>query len=156
MLKSPKRDIPKTLHKIFYIVHDRLTFTLHGSCSPAPALHGWSSLCKAAKSKEIYASPTDAFCPKGLASHRYTFWHPAGICITFCRQQCLLHHFVWRLNEAFMLCWSCTSVVCCEVYCAIWEGDVLSTTIARENGDHVILNEVRGDWSDSTLRSSST
>ena len=33
---------------------------------------------------------------------------------------------------------------CNSVYCAIWEGDVLSTTIAQENGDHVTPNEVRG------------
>ena len=114
MLRSPKRDIPKTLHKIFCIVHDQLRFTIHGSSSPAPALHGWSSLCKAAKSKEIYASTTDASRPKGLALHQYTFWHPAGISITSCLQQCSLYHLVFRLNEAFTLCQSCISVECCE------------------------------------------
>ena len=86
MLRSPKRDIPKTLHKILQDSHDQLRFTFRGSSSPAPALHGWSSLCKAAKSKEIYAPPTDASRPKELTSHRYTFCIPIDISITSCLQ----------------------------------------------------------------------
>ena len=112
-------------------------------------------MTKVAKSKEIYASPTDASRPKEPASHQHTFWHSASIGITFCPQQSLLYHLTCRLNAAFIAYCSCVSAGCHKTYDAIWEGDVWSTTIAQENGDHVTPSEARGDWSDSTLRKSS-
>ncbi len=79
MLGSPKRDFSKTLHLVFTTGHDRFTFTIHGSCSPAPALHGWSSLCKEAKPKKIYALTTDACRPKEPTLHR-----SAGLALRCC------------------------------------------------------------------------
>ncbi len=57
--------------------------TFRGSCSPAPTIRGRSSLVDAAKSKEIYASPTNACRPKKLALHQHTFWHSANIAFTY-------------------------------------------------------------------------